>query len=350
MPTRLQALLILRRDITSLWLAWLLAALFLAGCATTHPGGDPLPSWNEGATKTAIVKFVRDTTTPGSPDFVPVADRIATFDNDGTLWSEHPMYVEVVYTLDRVRELAKANPPWRNEMPFKAVIDNDKAAMAKFAEADFFKLIAVTHAGYTSAEFQKSAAAWLASARHPRFHRPYTDLVYQPMLELLAYFRANGYKTFIVSGGTINMMRSFTDRVYGFPPEQVIGTSFQGEYTFADNVALTRAKPALMLLDDGPGKAVGIDHFIGRTPIASFGNSDGDIAMLQTATHSPDSPKYRRFGAFVWHTDGVREYAYDRNTHVGRLAEGLDLAPKLGWTLIDMKKDWKVIFPYELRK
>ena len=339
----------LRRDAAH-WFAGLFLVLALAGCATTPSSTDPLPSWNEGATKAAIVKLVRDTTTPGSPDFVPVADRIATFDNDGTLWCEHPMYVEVVYTLDRVRELAKSNPPWRNEMPFKAVIDNDQAAIAKLAEPDFFKLIAVTHAGFTSAEFQQTAAAWLATSRHPRFNRPYTDLVYQPMLEVLAYFRANGYKTFIVSGGTLNMMRSFTDRVYGFPPDQVIGTSFQADYTFDNNVALTKAKPALMLLDDGPGKAIGIDHYIGKTPIASFGNSDGDIAMLQTATNSPDSKKYRRFGAFVWHTDAVREYAYDRNTHVGRLDAGLDLAPKLGWTLIDMKKDWKVIFPYELAK
>ena len=350
MPPRLPNPTVVRREAAPLWLAWILAMLLLAGCATSPSGSDPLPSWNEGATKAAIVKFVRDTTTPGSPDFVPVADRIATFDNDGTLWSEHPMYVEVVYTLDRVRELAKSNPPWRNEMPFKAVIDNDQAAIARLGEADFFKLIAVTHAGYTSAEFQKAAAAWLATSRHPRFHRPYTDLVYQPMLELLAYFRAKGYRTFIVSGGTINMMRSFTDRAYGVPTEQVIGTSFQGDYRFDGSVALTRAKPALMLLDDGPGKAVGIDHFIGKTPIAAFGNSDGDIAMLQTATNSPDSPKYKRLAAFVWHTDAVREYAYDRNTHVGRLNDGLDLAPKLGWTLIDMKKDWKVIFPYELGK
>lgn len=332
------------------WLAWLLAVLVLAGCATPQPVHDPLPSWNEGPTKAALLKVVRDTTTPGSPDFVPPADRIATFDNDGTLWSEHPMYVEVVYTLDRVRELARQNPPWRNEMPFKAVVDDDRAAMARFDEADFFKLIAITHAGYTAAEFQKSAAGWLATSRHPRFGRPYTDLVYQPMLEVLAYLRASGYKTFIVSGGTLDFMRSFTERVYGFPPEQVIGTSFEAEYTFADGVATTRAKPALMLLDDGPGKAIGIDHYIGKTPILAFGNSDGDIAMLQTTTNSPDSRTYKRFAAFVWHTDAVREYAYDRNTHVGRLDRGLDLAPSLGWTLIDMKKDWKVIFPYELAK
>lgn len=337
-------------ELARAWFLSIFVAIALAGCATAPTGTDPLPSWNEGPTKAAIVKFVRDTTTPGGPDFVPVADRIATFDNDGTLWTEHPLYVELVYTLDRVREIAKTRPELRNQMPFKVVIDNDQAGIAKLTEPDFFKLIALTHAGYTSAEFQQSAAAWLAASRHPRFNRPYTELVYQPMLELLAYFRANGYKTFIVSGGTIDMMRSFTDRAYGIPNEQVIGSSFQADYTFDNGVALTKAKPEIMLIDDGPGKAVGIDHYIGKTPIASFGNSDGDIAMLQTATNSPDSRKYKRFAAFVWHTDAVREYAYDRNTHVGRLDAGLDLAPKLGWTLIDMKKDWKVIFPYELGK
>ncbi len=348
MVLRLRGLLFLRRD-ASAWLVGFLAALLLAGCATTQVA-DPLPSWNEGATKATIVKFVQDTTRPGSPDFVPVADRIATFDNDGTLWSEHPLYVEMVYTLDRVRELGQANPSWRNEMPFKAVVDNDQAAIAKLSEPDFFKLIAATHAGFTSAEFQKSAAAWLAASRHPRFKRPYTDLVYQPMLELLAYFRANGYKTFIVSGGSIDFMRSFAEKTYGFPSDQIIGSSFQAKYTFDNDVALTRGEPAIMLIDDGPGKAVGIDHFIGKTPVAAFGNSDGDLAMLQTTTQSPDSKRYKRLAAFVWHTDGVREYAYDRDTHVGRLAVGLDQAPRYGWTLIDMKNDWKVIFPYELAK
>lgn len=350
MDLRLRGWIFLRREAATAWLVGLFAALVLAGCATTQAVTDPLPSWNEGATKAALVKFVQDTTRPGGPDFVPEADRIATFDNDGTLWVEHPMYTEVVFTLDRVRALAASNPPWRNEMPFKAVVDNDREAIAKFTEADFFKLIGVTHAGYTSAEFQKAAADWLATAKHPRFGRPYTDLVYQPMLEVLAYFRANGYRTFIVSGGTLNFMRSFAERAYGIPSNQIIGTSFQAQYTFDNNVALTKAQPALMLLDDGPGKAIGIDHFIGKVPVAAFGNSDGDLAMLQTTTNSPRSRQYKRFAAFVWHTDGVREYAYDRDTHVGRLSQGLDLAPKLGWTLIDMKKDWKVIFPFELAK
>jgi len=328
------------------WAALLLALFLLAGCATTQVA-DPLPSWNEGPTKAAIIKLIEDTTRPGSPDFVPPAERIATFDNDGTLWCEHPMYVEVIFTRDRIKALAAQNPAWRTEMPFKAVIDNDEAAIARLTEPDFFKLIAATHAGFTAAEFQKAASDWLAVTRHPRFNRLYTELVYQPMLEVLAYFRANGYKTFIVSGGTLNFMRSYAERAYGIPPEQVIGTSFDAKYTFENNVALVKAEPRLMLLDDGPGKGIGIDHFIGRVPIASFGNSDGDLAMLQTATNSPASKQRKRFAAFVWHTDAAREYAYDRATSVGRLNQGLDLAPQLGWTLISMKDDWKVVFPFD---
>ena len=328
--------------------ALLVAAFVLAGCAGLPPA-DPLPSWNDGATKAAIVRFVTDTTQPGSPGFVPPAERIATFDNDGTLWTEHPMYVEVLFTVDRIKALAAANPGWRNEQPFKTVLDGDRAAMAKLPEGDFFKLIAATHAGRTSAQFQREAADWLAVTKHPRFGRLYTELVYQPMLEVLAYFRANGYRTYIVSGGTLDFIRSFADKAYGIPPEQVIGTSFDAKYTFEGGAATLTAEPKLMLLDDGPGKAVGIDHVIGRVPIAAFGNSDGDLAMLQTTTNSPASKARPRFAAFVWHTDAEREYAYDRNTTVGRLNEGLDLAPRLGWVLIDMKRDWKVIFPHERR-
>lgn len=328
------------------WAAWLVAALVLAGCAGL-PASDPLPSWNEGATKSAIVRFVADTTQPGGPGYVPPAERIATFDNDGTLWTEHPMYVEVIFVGDRIRALAAQNPSWRAEMPFKAVIDNDPAEIAKLTSADYFKLVAAAYAGLTSDQLRRLAADWLAATRHPRFDRPYTDLVYQPMLEVLAHFRANGYKTFIVSGGSLEFIRSFAEKAYGIPPEQVVGTSFQGKYTFVDNVALTTSEPAVMLIDDGPGKAVGIDHAIGRVPIAAFGNSDGDLAMLQTTTNSPQSRQRPRLAAFVWHTDAKREYAYDRDTHVGRLNTGLDLAPRLGWLLIDMKKDWKVVFPYE---
>jgi phosphoglycolate phosphatase-like HAD superfamily hydrolase len=339
----------LQREVVAPAAALLVGLFVLAGCAGL-PATDPLPSWNEGATKAAIVQLVTETTRANGPSYVPPAERIATFDNDGTLWTEHPMYVEVLFTLDRIRAMAAQNPTWRSEQPFKAVIENDRDTMAGFGAADFFKLIAATHAGQTSEEFRKSAADWLAVAKHPRFGHLYTELTYQPMLEVLAYLRANGYKTFIVSGGTLEFIRSFADKAYGIPPEQVVGTSFDAKYAFENNVALTRAEPKLLLLDDGPGKAVGIDHYIGRVPIAAFGNSDGDIAMLQTTTNSPASKQRMRFAAFVWHTDAAREYAYDRDTHVGRLDQGLELAPRLGWRLIDMKKDWKVIFPYELAR
>ncbi len=339
-----------RPGIASTWVAWLAAVLFLAGCATPQRGADPLPSWNEGAAKTAIVRIVEDTTRTGSPDFVPMPERIATFDNDGTLWTEHPMYVEVIFTFERLRELAKSNPPWRNEKPYKAVADNDAAAMAALTEPEYFQVAAMTHAGLTAAEYRKLASDWLAVTKHPRFGRLYTELVYQPMLEVLAYFRASGYKTFIVTGGSLDFVRSFAEKAYGIPPEQVVGSSFMATYTFANDVALTRSDPRAMLIDDGPGKAIGIDHAIGRIPIAAFGNSDGDLAMLQTTTNSPQSRERKRLAAFVWHTDAVREYAYDRDTHVGRLAAGLDQAPRLGWTLISMKDDWKVVFPHELAK
>lgn len=328
--------------------ALLVSIVVLAGCAN-FPTTDPLPSWNEGPTKAAIVKLITDSTRAGGPDFVPLAERIATFDNDGTLWTEHPMYVEVLFTGARIREMAAQHLEWRTQQPFKAVIDGDREAMAKLTEIDFFKLMAATHADRTSAQFQKAAADWLAVTRHPRFNKLYTELVYQPMLEVLAYVRANGYKTYIVSGGTLDFIRSFADKAYGIPPEQVIGTSFDAKYAFTNDVAAVTAEPKLMLLDDGPGKAVGIDHVIGRVPIAAFGNSDGDIAMLETTTNSPTSKQRPRLAAFVWHTDAVREYAYDRNTTVGRLNQGLDRAPKLGWHLIDMKSDWKVIFPFELK-
>ncbi len=349
MDIRLRAAEMWQRQVVTPATVLLFGLVLLAGCAAV-PSNDPLPSWNEGPVKAAIVKLVSDTTRNGSPDFVPVAERIATFDNDGTLWTEHPMYVEVLFTLDRIRSMAAANPSWRTEMPFKAVVENDRAAIANLTEPDFFKLILATHVGYTSAQFQQAVSDWLAVTRDPRFNKLHTDLVYQPMLEVLSYFRANGYRTYIVTGGTIDFVRSFADKAYGIPPEQVVGTMFDAKYAFADNVAAVTAEPGIMLIDDGPGKAVGIDHFIGRVPIAAFGNSDGDIAMLQTVTNSPTSKQRMRLGAFVWHTDAVREYAYDRDTKVGRLNEGLDLAPKLGWYLIDMKKDWKVIYPYDLKQ
>ena len=260
------------------------------------------------------------------------------------------MYVEALFTFERLREMARSNPPWRNDKPFKGVVDNDPEAMANLTGSEYFQIAALTHAGMTSAEYRKLASDWLAVTRHPRFNRPYTELVYQPMLEVLAYMRANGYKTFIVTGGTLDFVRSFAEKVYGIPPEQVVGTSFAATYTFTYDVALLKSDPRVMLINDGPGKATGIDHGIGRIPIAAFGNSDGDLAMLETTTNSPQSRERPRFAAFVWHTDAVREYAYDRDTHVGRLSAGLDAASRHQWRLVSMKTEWKVVFPFELAK
>ncbi len=323
-------------------------AVVLTACAGIAPR-DPLPSWNDGPVKSAILKIVADTTTEGAPGFVPPAERIATFDNDGTLWCEHPLYVEVMFTLARIGDMAPQHPEWKTQQPFAAIVSGDRAAMEKMSERDFFTLMAATRAGQRPEDIRREVAAWLAIAKHPRFNRPYTDLVYQPMLEVLAFFRANGYKTFIVTGGTIDFVRSFAERAYGVPPEQVVGTTFEATYSFDRGVAAVRLEPRPAAINDGPGKPIGMDRNIGRVPIAAFGNSDGDIAMLETATNSPESTRFPRLGAFVWHTDAVREYAYDKDTKVGRLDRGLTLAPQLGWQLIDMKRDWKLIFPYELR-
>ncbi len=323
-------------------------AVLLTACAGIAPR-DPLPSWNEGPVKSAILKIVAETTKEGAPGFVPPAERIATFDNDGTLWNEHPMYVEVMYTLARIKEMAPQHPEWKTQQPFAAVVDGDHAAMGTLSERDFFALMATTRAGQRPEEVRQQVATWLAASKHPRFNRPYTDLVYQPMLEVLAFFRANGYKTYIVTGGTIDFVRSFAARTYGVPPEQVVGTTFEAAYSFDNGVAAVRLEPKVAAINDGPGKAIGMHRNIGRLPIAAFGNSDGDIAMLESTTNSTESKTYPRLGAFVWHTDAVREYAYDKDTSVGRLDKGLTLAPLLGWHLIDMKRDWKVIFPYELK-
>ena len=304
---------------------------------------DALPSWNDGAAKQAIVAFVARVTNQGSPDFVPLAERIATFDNDGTLWCEQPMYVQMAFMLDRVKKLAPKNPEWKNKQPFKAVLERDYKALAVQGEKVAVQLVAATHTGMSSEEFNRIAGDWIAKARHPKFQRAYTELVYQPMIELLAYLRANGFKTFIVSGGGVDFMRPWTEKVYGIPPEQVVGSMGKLKYEMRDG------KPVLMKLaevdyvDDGPGKPVGIQKFIGRRPIAAFGNSDGDLQMLQY-TAAGNGP---RFMMLVHHTDAEREYAYDRKSSIGRLDKALDEANAKGWTVADMKRDWKRIFGFE---
>ena len=304
-------------------------------------GTDPLPSWNDGQTKTSITTFVARVTTQGGADFVPPAERIATFDNDGTLWIEQPMYVQLAFILDRAKALAPQNPGWKTKQPFKAVLDGDLRALAASGEKGLMELVAVTHAGMTAEEFAKIASDWIGSARDHRFKRPYTELVYQPMLELLTYLRANGFKTFIVSGGGIEFMRPWTEKIYGIPPEQVVGSSIKTRFEMQDGRPVLFRLPEINFIDDKIGKPLGINQHIGRRPIAAFGNSDGDLEMLQYTTMSGGV----RLGGIVHHTDAEREYAYDRQSHFGKLDKALDAAAINKWTVIDMKNDWKRIFP-----
>jgi phosphoserine phosphatase len=306
---------------------------------------DPLPSWNDTPAKHAIVEFIDRVTKAGGPDFVAPAERIATFDNDGTLWVEQPMYVQMAFALDRAKALAPMHPEWKDTQPFKAVLEGDMKALAESGEHGLVELVMVTHAGMTVDEFSRIVTDWLATARDPRFKRPYTELVYQPMLELLAYLRANGFKTFIVSGGGVEFMRPWTERVYGIPPEQVIGSSIKTRFEMRDGRPTLFRLPEVNFIDDKTGKPVGINEAIGRRPIAAFGNSDGDLEMLQWTTMSGGV----RLGVIVHHTDAEREYAYDRQSHFGRLDVALDAAAVNKWTLVDMKNDWKVIFPFEKR-
>jgi phosphoglycolate phosphatase-like HAD superfamily hydrolase len=301
---------------------------------------DPLPSWNAGATKSSIVDFVTRVTTEGGADFVPVPERIATFDNDGTLWCEQPDYVQAIFALDRIKSLAPDHPKWKEEAPFSAILSNDREAIKKLGEHDYAVLVGATHAGMTTEQFEEIVRKWMDSHEHPRFHRPYTSLAYQPMLELLAYLRSKQFKTFIVSGGGIDFMREFTDSVYGIPPEQVIGSSGKTKFEFLDKVPVLMKLPEIGSIDDGPGKPININLHIGRRPIMAFGNSDGDLQMLQWTSAGDKA----RFGLIVHHTDAEREYAYDRNSHVGHLEKALDQAPEHGWTVVDMKRDWKTIF------
>jgi hypothetical protein len=319
------------------------AAILVLGMVSWHAQAaeDPLASWNDGPAKQAIVRFVGAVTTAGSAGYVDPADRIATFDNDGTLWVEQPIYTQFAFALDRVRALAPGHPEWKTTQPFKAVIENDMPALAAGGEKAMVELIAATHAGMTTDEFTALATKWLAEARHPRFKRPYTELVYQPMLEVLAYLRANGFRTYIVSGGGIDFMRPWTDRVYGIPPEQVLGSSIKTQFVMRDGAPVLMRLPTIDFVDDGPGKPVGIDRLIGRHPIAAFGNSDGDIAMLQWAAAGPGA----RLTMIVHHDDAEREYAYDRQSHVGRLDKALDAAGAEPWVFVSMKADWRTIFP-----
>ena len=305
---------------------------------------DPLPSWNEGSTKKAILDFVTKTTKAGTADFIPVADRIACFDNDGTLWSEQPMYFQLAFVMDRIKALAPKHPEWKDTQPFKAVLEGDVKTALSGGEKSMVDLMIATHAGTTTEEFNIIVKEWLATARHPRFNRPYTEMVFQPMLELLNYLRANGYKTYIVSGGGIDFMRPWTEAVYGIPPEQVIGSSLKLKYEVRDDGPVIFRLPEINFIDDKAAKPVGIEQHIGRRPVFTAGNSDGDYEMLQWTSTGTGFP---RFGMIVHHTDGDREWAYDRESHIGKLNRGLDDAGTYHWLVVDMKADWKKVYTFE---
>jgi len=322
---------------------FVLLAIAIAGLTTAY-AQDPLPSWNDTASKKAIVAFVAKVTKEGSPDFVPAAERIATFDNDGTLWCEQPMYFQLLFALDRVKALAPQHPEWKTKEPFASLLKGDVKGALAGGEPAIAKIVMVTHAGMTTAEFEKIVSDWIATAKHPKFKRPYTECIYQPMVELLAYLRANGFKTFIVSGGGIEFMRPWTEKVYGIPPEQVVGSSIKTKYEIRDGKPVLMRLPEINFIDDKAGKPVGINQHIGRRPIAAFGNSTGDQQMLEW-TQAGDGA---RFMLLVHHDDAAREYEYGAEGKIGVFTPALmDLATKSGWTVVSMKNDWKTVFAFE---
>ena len=323
--------------------------MLMAAAGATVTGlveaADALPSWNEGAAKGAIFQFVDRTTRAGSPDFVPPDERVAVFDNDGTLWAEQPLYVQLQFVIDRVRALAPRHPEWRTLEPFASILKGDVRAALAGGERALAELAMATHAGTTSEEFETIVSDWIATAKHPVTGRPYTEMVYRPMLELLAYLRAHGFKTYIVSGGGIEFMRPWSARIYGVPPEQVIGSSIKTRFELREGRPVLVRLPELNFIDEGPGKPVGIQTHVGRRPLAAFGNSDGDLQMLEWTAAGPGP----RFCLYVHHTDAAREWAYDRTSSIGRLDKGLDEAKTRGWTVVDMKTDWKRVFEFESR-
>ena len=318
-----------------------LLAIVTAGLTTAY-AQDPLSSWNDGPTKQAIVAFVAKVSKEGSPDFVPPAERIATFDNDGTLWCEQPMYFQLFFALDRVKTLAPQHPEWKTKEPFASLLKGDVKGALAGGEHAILEIIVATHAGMTTAEFEKIVADWIATAKHPKFKRPYTECIYQPMVELLAYLRANGFKTFIVSGGGIEFMRPWTEKVYGIPPEQVVGSSIKTKYEMRDGKPVLMRLPEMNFIDDKAGKPVGINSHIGRRPIAAFGNSDGDQQMLEWTQAGSGA----RLMMLVHHDDAAREFAYGAESKIGTFSDALMAeAKKNAWTVISMKDDWKAIFP-----
>jgi len=316
----------------------LAASLLLASSSAI--AAEALPSWQDGPAKQRIVGFVQAVSTVGGKEYVAPAERIAVFDNDGTLWSEQPTYFQLAFALDRVKELAPAHPDWKTTQPFKAALEGDMKALAATGEKGIAELLAVTHAGMTTEEFAAIVREWVRTAKHPTLKRPYTELTYAPMRELLDYLRANGFQTWIVSGGGVEFMRVITEELYGVPPQQVVGSSIKTRYEVRNGQPAIVRLPEIDFIDDKAGKPIGIHKAIGRRPVAAFGNSDGDFEMLEWTTASPGA----RLGVIVHHDDAAREFAYDRSSHIGKLARGLDEAPQRGWTVVSMRNDWKTVF------
>jgi phosphoserine phosphatase len=328
----------------------LLAAMFIMAGDCSRPtensfrpaASDPLPSWNEGIVKKAIIEFVTTTTRDSTAGIIPARDRIACFDNDGTLWSEQPMYFQLAFAIDRVKAMAPQHPEWKTQQPFKSLLADDLKTVMEGGVKSLMEIIKATHSGMSSDEFERSVREWMATARHPKTGRHYNEMIYQPMLELLNYLRSNGYKTFIVSGGGVDFIRPWAEKAYGIPPDQVIGSSYKVKYDTTGGIPVLKKLPELNFIDDKEGKPAGIYQYIGKRPVFAAGNSDGDYAMLQWTTSAPGYP---RFGMIIHHTDGEREWAYDRGSSVGKLEKALDDATRFNWQIVDMKKDWKVIYP-----
>lgn len=323
--------------------AFMIVLIVFVSAGPVPAQGDPLASWNEGPVKKSLTDFVSRVTTVGGPEFVPLAERIAVFDNDGTLWAEQPIYFQLQFAFDRITALAPKHPEWKDTQPFKALIEEDKKAFLAGGEKALLEVMAVSHSGMTTEEFDATVKEWIATAKHPRFGRRYNEMVYQPMLELLAYLRANGFKTFIVSGGGVEFMRAWVEPVYGIPPEQVVGSVGKEKFELRDGRPVLVKLPAVDFVDDGQGKPVGIQKFIGRRPILAFGNSDGDHQMLQWTAAGSGA----RFMGLVHHTDAEREWAYDRASHIGKLDKALDEATAKEWSVVDMRRDWTRVFPFD---
>lgn len=327
----------------------LLIILLITSCnAKQHSkqnSKEPLPSWNTGKHKSQIIDFINAATNPSSKNFIPVNERIATFDNDGTLWSEQPLYFQFYFAIDQIKVQAADHPEWKTELPYKAALEGNLKELLHYGEEGIVKIIMATHAGNTTDEFELIVKNWLATAKHPTKNKFYTELVYQPMLELLDYLRANNFKTYIVSGGGLDFMRPFTEKVYGIPKEQVIGSTIKTAYDYNNGAPIIKRMAALDFIDDKEGKPEAIHKFIGRKPIFAAGNSDGDLQMLRWA----EANHKKSFMLYVHHTDELREWAYDRDSHIGRFDNGLDEAKEKQWTIVDMKQDWNLIYPYELQ-